>query len=94
MTSYDVNDPVTLTCGVFSPDGKWIVVGGDDKLARMWKVGGMADSPIVFQGHADRIEDIQVLMDGSTQPRVLTASRDKSAACLGSQNRQSRQVGS
>ena len=45
----------------------------------MWKVGGMADSPIVFQGHADRIEDIQVLMDGSTQPRVLTASRDKSA---------------
>jgi WD40 repeat protein/serine/threonine protein kinase len=96
MSAYDVNDPVTLTCGVFSPDGKWIVAGGDDKLARMWKVGAAVDAPIVFQGHADRIEDIQVLMDGSTQPRILTASRDKSARVwdprIGSPDKLAREV--
>ena len=94
MTAYDVNDPVTLTCGVFSPDGKWIVVGGDDKLARMWKVGGMADAPIVFH-RARRSHRRHPSPDGRVH---TTTSPDsvarKSARVLGPQNRQSRQVGS
>ncbi len=88
QSSFDIDQPVTLTCGVVSPDNKWIAVGGDDKLARMWRISEAKGIPepnqsdrstIIFAGHADRIESIQILMDGSAQPRVLTASRDKSA---------------
>ena len=82
QTSFDIDQPATLTCGDFSPNGKWIAVGGDDKLARMWRipaVGQRVEAPIILEGHADRIEDIKILMDGSTQSRVLTAARDKSA---------------
>jgi WD40 repeat protein len=82
QVSFDVDQPVTFSCGDFSSDSQWIAAGSDDKLARMWKIpaaGASAEPPIIFEGHADRIEDIQILMDGSTQPRVLTAARDKSA---------------
>ena len=80
--TFDTAQPITFTCGVISPDSQWIAAGSDDKLARMWKIPTNqqpAQPPITFAGHADRVEGIQILMDGSNQPRVFTASRDKSA---------------
>ncbi|QDV43554.1 Serine/threonine-protein kinase PknD [Stieleria neptunia] len=68
------------TCVAFSSDGRYLAVGASDKTA--WLIDSMADTdvkPRVMRGHADRIESIAVLNDGSGQVRVLTASRDKSA---------------
>ena len=79
---YDVPDVGAFTSGAFSADGAWIVLGGDDKRARLWKVGAAgstANAPIVFEGHADQIEDVAILQSGAAPMRVMTASLDKSA---------------
>jgi WD40 repeat protein len=81
-----------LTSVAISRGGQWLAVGGTDAKGRIWRlppVGVEATSdtvsagetvvPILLQGHADRIEDIRFLEDGTSQIRVLTASRDKSA---------------
>ncbi|PAY20541.1 hypothetical protein CKO51_05705 [Rhodopirellula sp. SM50] len=68
------------TCIAFSTDGRYVAVGASDKTA--WLIDSTENSdgkPRVMRGHADRIESIAVLNDGSGQVRVLTASRDKSA---------------
>ena len=78
----DLNVSAAMTCSAISSDGKWLAVGGDDKIARMWpmdKIGQKDVLPFVFQGHADLIEDIHIVTDGTSQVRLLTASRDKSS---------------
>jgi WD40 repeat protein len=90
-TLRDVDAVATdFLCGAFSPDGMSVVVGGDDKQARLWSVTGeaLADEAnpphARLQGHADRIESVVFLpaepgAEGLAAPRVLTASRDRSA---------------
>ncbi|NND99067.1 MAG: protein kinase, partial [Pirellulaceae bacterium] len=79
-SQYHVADAGSFTCGVFSADGQWIALGGEDKKVRLWRVvaaGKEAGPPIVFIGHADQIEDVAILQDGSQEMRVFTASLDK-----------------
>jgi WD40 repeat protein/serine/threonine protein kinase len=71
-----------LLAAAFSSDGQYFAVGGQDNQARLWKViqpgVASAESPIVFKGHADQIEDIKFVSSRGGAIRVLTASRDKS----------------
>ncbi len=81
VTKYDTSEAGNLTAASFSSDGKLIVVGGDDKQARLWRVVAANEPiavPIEFVGHAEPIEDIKVLSSSAGPLRVLTASRDKS----------------
>jgi WD40 repeat protein len=79
-----------IRCCAFSSDGQYFAVGGDDGIARMWKVvdQGEAIPPATqFVGHEDRIQDVVFIedtrpaKDGSPLPplRLLTGSRDKTA---------------
>jgi hypothetical protein len=79
----DVRSSSTFTCGAISPDERWIVVGGTDRTARIWKVDRNSttntEPQVVLQGHADQIEDVGFLGTDESNFRVMTASRDKSA---------------
>lgn len=79
----DQETPSAFLCGAFSSDGKWIAVGCDDRIARIFSVqpdAGITLSPkVILQGHADRIEDIHFLGEDENSLRVITGSRDKSA---------------
>ncbi len=82
IVNYDAKGSGNLISAAFSPDGKYVLAGGDDDLARLWpvvKAGESPREPIVFQGHADQVEDINFLAPAVGPVRVLTASRDKSA---------------
>ena len=71
----------SFTCADFSRDGKWVVLGSDDKKARLYNIdraANTASEPIVLEGHADQIEDVAIIQDASREMRVLTASQDKS----------------
>ncbi len=60
-----MSDPRSGSINVarFSPDGRWVACGGDDRLARVWNVDdvfGQRDppEPILFRGHAEAIKDL------------------------------------
>ncbi|MGB7346849.1 MAG: protein kinase [Pirellulaceae bacterium] len=79
---YDRPQEGAFTCCDFSPDGKWFVLGSSESRAELFPVVAsteMVPQPIVFEGHADRIEDVAIIQDSSHEMRVLTASQDKSA---------------
>ncbi|WP_456061996.1 protein kinase domain-containing protein [Aporhodopirellula aestuarii] len=72
----------------FSPDGRFVAAGGQDRLARMWDLSknhSSNDPPdAVFQGHAEAIQDVALAGNilpsdaaGSTL-RLFTASQDRS----------------
>ena len=58
----------------FSPNGKTILTGSDDKTARLWNLNGNLLQ--VFKGHEDRISSVCFSPDGKS---ILTGSDDKSA---------------
>ncbi|MCO8125084.1 protein kinase [Stieleria sp. TO1_6] len=71
---------LTVTCAAFSRGGKYLAVGASDKSAFLFDLEASPNTPLCrFQGHADQIESICVLVDSTDNLRVLTASRDKSA---------------
>jgi WD40 repeat protein/serine/threonine protein kinase len=65
---------------VFSPDGQWILSGGQDKRVRLWNIQGYQEVRVlrstVFRGHADAILSARFSRDGQ---QIITASRDRSA---------------
>lgn len=73
-----------LLAGALSADGHWVLVGGADRLARLWKLSDDLTSAEAFppcEGHADQIDAVAFLepSPGNTaELRLLTGSRDKS----------------
>jgi WD40 repeat protein/serine/threonine protein kinase len=71
-------------CCTISPTHDAVVVGGDDRIARMWSIGpGWQNIRLSkhFQGHADAITGVAIMQTDPQNPasfRVVTTSRDKS----------------
>jgi WD40 repeat protein len=64
-----------ITAISFSPDGKWIVTGGQDNTARIWDAEKGTEL-IVLKGHTHMLMDAKFSPDGK---RLITASWDKTA---------------
>jgi WD40 repeat protein len=64
-----------VNSATFSPDGKLIVSGSDDKTAILWSAGTGAVAR-TLRGHLDRLTSVAFSPDGK---RILTASYDKTA---------------
>jgi WD40 repeat protein len=59
----------------FSPNGKYVLTGGDDQTARLWDVQTGAELRR-FSGHSDMVHSVAFSPDGKY---ILTASLDKTA---------------
>jgi WD40 repeat protein/serine/threonine protein kinase len=82
VSNRDFPESGDLSAAAFSSDKQYFIVGGDDSKARLWPVAQDPNvprsEPILFEGHAEKIEDIRVLPSAAETVRVFTASRDKS----------------
>jgi WD40 repeat protein len=67
-----------VSCLGFSPDGKTLVSGSEDKTVRIWDVTAGKESAI-FAGHTKVIQAVAFSPDGQT---VATASSDKTVRVL------------
>jgi hypothetical protein len=65
----------SVRSAAFSPDGKTVVTGGDDKTARIWD-SFTGKALVVLTGHADAVNDVAFSPDGKW---LATASSDGSA---------------
>ena len=59
----------------FSPNGKQVLTGGDDKTARVWDIASGKEM-ITVRGHTAQVTSVALSPDGK---RVLTGSWDKTA---------------
>jgi WD40 repeat protein len=65
-------DQVFVTSVAFSPDGRWLVAGAIDGVARLWDAG-TGEPGAVLRGHASRVVDARFSPDSR---RVVTTSED------------------
>jgi WD40 repeat protein len=74
---YDLFGHSDLVSSVgFSPDGKRVVTGSDDKTTRVWDLSGATPAATVLEGHEGKITSVGFSPDGK---RVVTGSDDKTA---------------
>jgi len=59
----------------FSPDGKYMITGSQDNMAKLWEVSSGRELR-TFKGHTDWIESVDFSPDGR---HIVTGSRDKTA---------------
>jgi WD40 repeat protein len=59
-----------ITCAAFSPDGRRVLTGSDDRTARVWDAGSGA-LLAVFLGHEEGVSAVAFSADGQ---RALTVS--------------------
>jgi dipeptidyl aminopeptidase/acylaminoacyl peptidase len=65
----------SVLSAVFSPNGRRVLTGSDDKSAKLWAAEN-GKLLTTFQGHTDGVESAVFSPDGHS---VLTASKDKTA---------------
>ena len=65
----------TVESVAFSPDGKYVLTGSDDKTAKLWDAASGAEVR-TFSGHTAKVESVAFSPDGNY---VLTGSADNSA---------------
>lgn len=58
----------------FSPDGKHMLSGGQDKLLLLWEVFGECKNKLTFRGHQNAVLEVHWAPDGE---HVYSASADK-----------------
>lgn len=58
---------------IFSPDGKWVVSGGQDRAIRFHEVGSLQPGP-VLEGHEKVVTSLGMTADGN---RLVSASSDR-----------------
>ena len=64
-----------VTSVAFSPDGKQVLTGSEDKTARLWDAQS-GKALRTFTGHSEEIKSVAFSPDGK---QVLTGSEDKTA---------------
>lgn len=77
--AWDPWDGRSLTCEALSPDGKQVLTGHQDKIARLWDAATgkeLRRFRSLFGGHSDDILCVAFAPDGK---QVLTGSQDRTA---------------
>lgn len=69
-----------LTCGGFSPDGRVLVTGSEDKSIRVWKPS-TGEQVKKISGYGFH-EGIVICMDFHQSQSILVSGSDDSTACL------------
>ncbi|MBX9792350.1 MAG: hypothetical protein K2Y37_25905 [Pirellulales bacterium] len=72
---YRLDYPFEVRAAEFSPDGKWLVTGGNDNRLVFWNADD-GRRLAALRAHDDEINDVAISADGRT---VATASRDGTA---------------
>jgi WD40 repeat protein len=62
LTAIDSGHEGEVSAVAFSPDGHWLVTGGEDSRARLWdlQVRNPAASPVLLRGHEGRVAAVAV----------------------------------